>query len=129
MIEDAASIPIYDYNEIIQLMMSGKHRCFPGRSFITFSVTDNHKGAKFLVITLCRECMSCANAHSMPQRSCDCFNSWNAWVWIKTKYAIFFRKLSQFFLWHITQVRKDRIKNHSCMPLTNKNPIAILCTR
>ena len=52
---DMTTVPVKDRNEIVELVVSGKHCCFPDLTFFTLTVTDDRVGTERFSIDLCRE--------------------------------------------------------------------------
>lgn len=76
-------VVVHNYAQVVQLAVSGKHRCFPYLPFLNLAVSEQRIDTVAVIAELCGKRHADSHGNPLPQRAGRSVNAWRmlyAWV-------------------------------------------------
>ena len=121
------AVPVKDRNEIVKLIMSGKHRCLPYLTLLALPVTENRVNTVILFIHLTGKSHTASRGEAESERACGHINTGST-LHIRVTLEIRGRFSESFkiFLGEISTLRKSCVKHGSRVTFREYEAVASL---
>ena len=119
------AIIVYDCQQVVQMIMRCKHRCFPDLTFFNFAIAQNGINLISSVVQLASQSHTTGNGNALSERTAGHINARCMNARVTLQHCTDVPQRLQFFLWEETTLCQCCIQCRCTVSLRKYQPIPI----